>query len=697
MTKPQSSRERELLLEVEHLKDRLSELEATQQAIRGGEVDAIIVEGPNGNQIFTLQSPDDPYRILAERMNEGAATLSPDGIVLFCNSRLSELVCRSPEHLLGSSFFALIRESQREAFQELLQQGFKKDVRAEFELQREEGSLVPVQLSLSLARLNDTDATFCVVATDLTELKVAKRGLLEQAQVFELAHDAIFIRELYSRIQTWNRGATDLYGWTADEALGRVSSELLHTVYPEPLEGILSALQESKEWDGELQQTRRDGKVITVESRWSLLRDDRGNPTSILEINRDITARKEAEHKLNAASRYVRNLIEASLDPLVTISREGKITDVNEATEKVTGLPRRRLIGTDFSAYFTEPEKARRGYEQAFAEGAVRDYPLTIRSTAGVITHVLYNASVFRNQAGEVEGLFAAARDVTERMRAEAERVSANEALRKLNQELESRVERRTAEISSINAQLAESMANLESFAYSVSHDLRAPLRHLDGFLSLLFDRSYSCLDDTARHYMDRMQEASQRMGRLIDELLQFSKLGREELHKAEVDLNRLVREALRELEPATQDRDIVWTIDSLPHVAADQPMLRQLLENLLANAIKFTRGRSPAEIHVGSRLGQDGEVTVFVRDNGVGFDMRYYGKMFQIFQRLHSENDFEGTGIGLALAKRVVERHGGRIWAEAALGKGATFYVSLPANLCQGEDHELAQTHLVG
>lgn len=255
---------------------------------------------------------------------------------------------------------------------------------------------------------------------------------------------------------------------------------------------------------------------------------------------------------------------------------------------------------------------------------------------------------------------------------------------------------RAMAETTSVNAQLAESMKELEAFAYSVSHDLRAPLRHIDGFLTLLSNKNYSTLDDSAKHYIDRTLEGSRRMGVLIDDLLQFSRIGRAEIHKTPVDLNAAIQDVLRELEPEIGTRNIDWTLTPLPTVAADKAMMLQVVENLVGNALKFTRGREPARIEIGFQPGLNGESVFFIRDNGAGFDMRYYGKLFQVFQRLHGDQEFEGTGIGLAIARSVVERHGGRIWAESSVGKGATFYFTLPAHCIEGESNELAEAHLV-
>ena len=253
---------------------------------------------------------------------------------------------------------------------------------------------------------------------------------------------------------------------------------------------------------------------------------------------------------------------------------------------------------------------------------------------------------------------------------------------------------RAMAETTQANADLLQSSKELEGFAYSVSHDLRAPLRHLDGFLTLLAKRCYQTLDDQGKHYIDCTLGASQRMGQLIDDLLQFSRLGRREIHKSQIDLNAVIREIRRELEPESDGRRIVWQVEDLPPAEADPTMLRQVLENLIANALKFTRKREVAEISIGTMREQDGQRVFFVRDNGAGFDMHYYDKLFQVFQRLHGEDEFEGTGIGLANVRRIVERHGGRVWAEGEVDKGATFYFSVPqADISDGETNELFET----
>ncbi len=244
--------------------------------------------------------------------------------------------------------------------------------------------------------------------------------------------------------------------------------------------------------------------------------------------------------------------------------------------------------------------------------------------------------------------------------------------------DLEKRVAERTAELTASNKEL-------EAFSYSVSHDLRAPLRHIDGFLELLKKTAGTALDEQSRHYMDTISKAAQKMGLLIDDLLSFSRMGRHAMRFQPVDLGDLVRDVVRELAPDADGRDIDWRIGDLPAVQGDAAMLRMVLTNLIANALKFTRPRQPARIEIGSQPGPDSETVVFVRDNGVGFDMTYGDKLFGVFQRLHRADEFEGTGIGLASVRRIINRHGGRTWAKGKVDHGAIFYFSLPQTIDGG------------
>jgi len=372
-------------------------------------------------------------------------------------------------------------------------------------------------------------------ARDQLQLEVVERT--QQASLLNLTHDTIFVRDMNDVITYWNRGAQEMYGVTPEEAIGKRSHELLHTVFPASLEDINAELARTGRWDGELRHTKADGNTVIVASRWSLRRDEQNRPAAILETNNDITERKRWE-------------------------------------EEISGL--NRQLAT------------------------------------------------------------------------------------------------RSSELEAINKEL-------EAFAYSISHDLRAPLRHMVGYTELLQKKAASVLDDTSRRYMLTILESAKKMGNLIDDLLAFSRIGRTETQKSLISLEQLVKEALNEVRPDTNGRNISWKIGSLPNLYGDRSMIRLVFVNLLSNAVKFTRTRPQAEIEVGSRDGEGHNVVVYVRDNGVGFDMKYLNKLFGVFQRLHSSQSFEGTGIGLATVQRIVHRHGGKVWAEGLLDQGATFYFSAP------------------
>jgi K+-sensing histidine kinase KdpD len=255
-------------------------------------------------------------------------------------------------------------------------------------------------------------------------------------------------------------------------------------------------------------------------------------------------------------------------------------------------------------------------------------------------------------------------------------------ALRQSRHLLEAEVEQRrtlNVELEKRSDELEATNKELEAFAYSVSHDLRAPVRHIAGFTELLQKHADSVLDDKGRHHINMILESANRMGNLVDDLLAFSRIGRAETQKTTIKLEQLVKDAIGEIAPDTQGRNINWRIAPLPICYGDPSLLRLVFSNLVSNAVKFTRTHPQAEIEIGSLNHTPNNVVVFIKDNGVGFDMKYKDKLFGVFQRLHSQEAFEGTGIGLATVQRIVHRHGGRVWAEASVDNGATFFVALP------------------
>jgi PAS domain S-box-containing protein len=512
---------------------------------------------------------------------------------------------------------------------------------------------------------------------ELARSKALLETVTSNAPVVLFATDAQGVFTLHPRRVSWaNRVFRERFG----ESEGRRCYEYLFG-RTEPCETCETYTVLKTHAPHQWERTGPDGRNYDI---YDFPFTDSDGSTLILEMGIDITEAKRAKEAVQKASAYNRSLIDASLDPLVTIAPDGEITDVNHATEEATGRTRNELIGTDFSDYFTEPEKARAGYQQVFREGRVHDYELEVMHRDGHTTAVLYNASVYRGEAGQTVGVFAAARDITARKRAKAE-------VRRLNAELEERVRLRTAQLKASNKEL-------EAFSYSVSHDLRAPLRAVDGFSSILLKEYGSQIPAEAQKYLHFVRRNAIHMGKLVDGLLALSRLGRQELKKQLVEVADVVRQAMSDLHTDCEGRTVEFTVGALPACEADSLLLRQVFANLLSNALKYSRKRERVRIEVGAlkaaQLRQEAERdrpsrnlgqiqhpdawVFYVRDDGVGFDMRYADKLFGVFQRLHRQEEFEGAGVGLATVQRIAHKHGGQVWAEGEVDKGATFYFTL-------------------
>jgi light-regulated signal transduction histidine kinase (bacteriophytochrome) len=289
----------------------------------------------------------------------------------------------------------------------------------------------------------------------------------------------------------------------------------------------------------------------------------------------------------------------------------------------------------------------------------------------GSIRHIKAVSRTIKDREGKPLRMIGTNIDITEHKQVEVR-------IRMLNQELEQRVAERTA-------QLETAIFDLENFNYSASHDLRIPLRAVDGFSRILLDEYSGVLDAEGMRLLQVVRDNTKRMAQHIEDMLAFSSIGRMAMAPAEIDMNALVREVAEELKTAATGRELEFRIDKLPSVYADKAMMRRVMENLLANAIKFTRPKSSALIEVGAKRDR-AETLYYVRDNGVGFDMQYVSKLFSVFQRLHNVEEFEGTGIGLAIVKRIIAKQGGRVWAEGKVSGGATFYFSIPAPALPGQ-----------
>jgi PAS domain S-box-containing protein len=506
---------------------------------------------------------------------------------------------------------------------------------------------------------------------DVTPLIDSERALRlseeKFAKAFHANPDFTMISRLSDgRIIEANEGFEKLLGIGAAEAVGQMTVANLHMwADPEDRDRMVRLLEEKgRVRDLPAIFVRRGGEHRGVLIS-AIVIDVAGEP-HIIGTARDVTEQRLAAESLKAseerfakAFRYSPNYI--TLTELET----GRFLAANRVFEDLTGYTAQEVMGQTSIGLglWVDASRRREMVAKVRAVGSVRGFPYLLRTKSGELRDCQLSAVGI--EIGGIEGLIAMVRDVTEQKRAE-------EAIRQLNETLEGRVRARTAE-------LEEALKELNSFSYSISHDLRAPLRGIAGYAKVLEEDYAGLLDVEGRRLLDRIAHNAIRMGDLIDDMLDFSRIARAELKRARVDMTTLAREVFNDNGESGAGRHIDFRLAALPEVSGDRSMLQQVWANLLGNAVKFTRGREPAIIEVGADV-SEGEIRFHVRDNGAGFDMQYADKLFQTFQRLHRDDHIEGTGVGLAIVSRIVQRHGGRVWAEGEPDKGATFHFSLPA-----------------
>lgn len=877
----------ELRAECEALRVSLAEAEETLAAIRNGEADALVVNGPAGDQIYTLEGAAEPYRVLVEEMNQGAATLGADGIILYCNRHFSDLVAVRQDRVIGSSFENYTTSADRTPLRRMLREASTGRNSGEVTLVTGDGRRVLVNVALNPLP-SGTPARICLLVTDLTERQKKELALLnlmedlaesnnrlEQAnhelrrqmaarqaaqqevqqlnatlerRVFERTEQ---LRQSEERVQLalqvarafafeWSVGTDEvirspncadilgiganatrdtghdffqrvhpddrsnfvqtvtalsrahpdyaveyrvvrpdgqvlvlqesatgtfdadgklisLVGMTADitarvtaeQAVVRLNQELkrrmteLQTIFDtapvglaiaddpgirhvrgnpslEQMFGVGPGAEFSIESDqvrfrvikdggdmpadempmqragqGEsvagqiLEIVRPDGVHTFVHSNAAPLRDENGQPYGVVGVFLDITESKRAEEALRQSELRFRNIYDTApvsiwqedwSDVIAMIQRARaagvtdfreyfqthsdvvdaalsavKILDVNQWTVTMFEARDKSDLLASLATVFATPDTAPGFIEELVAlasdQGMYRT-EMTFNTVAGGRIHGLMAIAFPVLDSGSGSVLVSVV-DITQRKRAEME-------------------------LTKLAAELKAANKELESFAYSISHDLRAPLRSIDGFSRILLRDCSPVLDEKHRDSLQRVRDSSQHMGQLIDDLLELSRTTRADLHFATVDLTALAEATLEDLHRSEPERKVICDIQRGLTITADPALIRAALENLISNAWKFTRRRSDPHIEIGM-FSRSGESIFFVRDNGVGFDMAYAGKLFGAFQRLHTTREFPGTGIGLATVQRILHRHGGRIWAEAAVDAGATFYFTVP------------------
>jgi two-component system, cell cycle sensor histidine kinase and response regulator CckA len=511
---------------------------------------------------------------------------------------------------------------------------------------RRDGSTFPAEISLSAIETDEGTLVMAAVR-DVTQQREAAATAARLASIIQSSHDAVIGETLARVVTSWNPGAERLYGYSAGEMVGRHIDVLILPVNRGAEKGIQASITRGDRVEQfESERVRKDGTTVSVSMTLSPIADSSGTIIGVSTVSRDLTGRQRAEARF-------RGLIEAAPDAMVCVDAAGRITLANAQAERLFGYRRAELEGQ--LVELLVPDAIRAGHPGRRAGYAADPVPrpmgagmaLAGRRRDGSTFPAEISLSGIETDEGAL--VMAAVRDVTQQRQQQAD--------------------------------LERAYRNLESFAYSIAHDLRTPLRALAGFSSALMEDYGESLDAVGRGYAERIETASEQMAALIDDLLHLSRVARVDMNLQPVDLGSEAVSIAGDLQDDNPDRRVGFTGQQPVWVLADRILVRTVLQNLLGNAWKFTAGRAEALIEFGTTpVAEDARVCCYVRDNGAGFDFSYVHKLFLPFQRLHTTSEFPGTGVGLASVRQIVERHGGRVWAEGAVGEGATFYFTLPA-----------------
>lgn len=601
--------------------------------------------------------------------NEPFFILDPEGSIQSANGAADKLLCLSSVEDLHTAKFKDLFTNPAEADKMLrvvLTKGYVEHVPLSF-LGNTAATTVFIDAFCDIDNPDTTKKIFVMaVIAERTEKSNAEMALL--ASIVNSSNDAIISKTLDGIITSWNKAAEKIFGYTASEITGKPISLLISANRRNEETEIIEKIRQGKVIEHyETERIKKDGTTIQVSLTISPIRNHLGTITGASKISRDITERKRTEEDLHKSLKeigdYKYALEESSI--VAITDQKGIIKHVNDNFCKISKYTADELIGQDHriinSGY--HPKEFIKKLWVTIANGNIWKGELKNKAKDGTIYWVDTTIVPFLDEKGKPYQYVAIRADITERKKVEEDLASSN-------RRLEERIIERTT-------QLKKSNEELDAFSYSVSHDLRAPLRGIVAFGSILEEEYGNKLDNEAKRIISIIRNSTLKMGALIDDLLAFSRMGKQGITKVPIHTQSMVEELIHEQLHTAQD-SIEWNIRALPDIEADINMMRQVWINLISNAMKYSGTREKPVIEIGS-YAQDNQLVFYIKDNGVGFDDEFKHKLFKVFQRLHNADEFEGTGVGLALVEKIISRHEGKVWAEGKEDEGACFYFALP------------------
>ncbi|MEC4813402.1 MAG: PAS domain S-box protein [Scytonema sp. PMC 1069.18] len=624
-----------------------------------------------------LRESEERYRMVVENVPQMVWIGDPNGHVEYFNQRWLEYTGLPLHETLGWNWQQIVHPEDWSQTLEIWTTGLRtgNPIEVQYRLKRFDGVYRwHIAQALPQRDTNGTIVKWFGTCTDVDECKRAEEGLRQSAARLRLFVESnvigIQFGDIYGGLSEVNDAYLRILGYTRKDFVTK-GLRWTDITPPEYLTLDQAALTEAKQkgvcTPYEKEYIRKDGTRVPVLIGFALI----GQRTEeAIAFVLDISELKRTQSALIESEKRFRHVTDTA-PMMVWMSGTDKLCNYfNKPWLDFTGRTMEQELGNSWTegVHQDDVQRCVESYVNAFDSRQDFQMEYRLQRFDGEYRWILDIGVPRFTPDGEFLGYIGSCFDIEDRKQAEAQ-------IRQLNETLEERVKQRTAQLEAVNREI-------ESFSYSVSHDLRAPLRHITGFVDLLQRRLQTeLLDETSQRYLNIIGEATKQAGKLIDDLLTFSRMGRAEMRFTTIDINVLVREVQSDLASETQNREVSWQIETLPQVQGDPSMLRLVLRNLLENALKYSKIRLLTKITVGSTSSEQ-EVVFFVRDNGIGFDMRYVHKLFGVFQRLHSDPQFEGTGVGLANVQRIIHRHGGRVWAEGEIDNGATFYFSLPRGL---------------
>ena len=684
----------------------MDEAEETLNAIQNGEIDAIVTpQGVDGPQVYTLESADYLYRNLVQEMNEGVATLTYDGTIFYSNAQLASMLQIPLEKFTGQKLNNFILPKDLETYHAIFEKGFETRSSGEISIQSVDGTIIPVHISVN--SLKDLKGVYIVI-TDLSEqkhheeLKIIHNRLnksLDAMQESEKRYKNIINNLQDAYMQADNNGnisiaspsAASMYHYeTPEEMIGVPSIKFYKN--PEDRKYVLNELEKKgKLENNEIEAVRKDGTCFFASQNAQFRYNDQGQKIGTETLVRDITERRIAAEALQRSKIQFQVLIQNLNTGVALVDDKGNFNVVNPAFMRMFGLDSDLDIlnvnSQDWSRWevYGEDNKL-----LDVDEHPVRKAAITRKPVENQLVHVrnpgnnrfvwmLVSAEPIFNKVGDISMIICTYYDFTARKMDEQHKQELLDKEKHLTEELKiSNIELMEVqdELNDTIKQLELSNRELEHFAYIASHDLREPLRMITSFLQLLERRYNDKLDQDANEFIGFAVDGAKRLDHMINDLLRYSKITSQNREITPVNLENVLEEVLTNLKVPIEENKAIIAYDTLPVINGDEQLFVRLFQNLIGNAIKY-RSQEHPNIHI-SGVKEKNQYLISIKDNGIGISPDYLDQIFTIFKRLHTHDEYEGTGIGLAIAQKIVNQQGGQIWAESELGQGTTFYFTL-------------------